>query len=127
MTDVIDNPAIRRARALTSLAAQWLQLLSFAAHTGAPVFSPDVCHYQSMLDPDASDAARLSACRAMEISVRRRLPAEEMVAEAKRARERPVDPYDLHWRITRQGAALWMIAHLLSAAIRRFENEDVGT
>jgi len=127
MMAVAEKTTLGQARDLTRLAAQWLQLLSFAAHDGAPVYSPSVCYYHAMLDPGASDTERLTACRAMERSVRRRLLAEDLAAESNRAGHRPVDPYKLHWHTTRDGAALWMIVHLLSVAIRGFENEGVTT
>jgi len=111
------------ARDLTRQAAQWLHLFSFAAYSGAPVFSPSVCHYHSMLDPTASDVDRLAACRAMQKCVLRRLQVEELKGETSRTQHRPVDPYGLHLRTTHEGAVFWMIAHLLSHAIQAFEAE----
>ncbi|MTJ04794.1 MAG: hypothetical protein FH759_08905 [Sediminimonas qiaohouensis] len=115
---------LARARDFTRRAAQWLQLIGFAAHRGAPVFSPSVCHYHAMLDPDATDTARLAACRAMRGCVWRRVQLEEQKGMETWAMQRPSDPYRLHWRTTRDGAALSMIAHLLSAAIGNFETEN---
>ncbi len=117
------DSALSRARDLACLVAQWLQLLGFAAHAGAPVFSPSVSHYHSMLNPDATDAARLAACRAMRECVLRRAWGEDLAGKATYAECRPVDPYGLHWRTSKEGAALWMIAQLLSAAIGLFEQE----
>lgn len=114
---------LRNARELTRLAAQWLRAISFAAFPGAPVFSSSVCHYHAMLDPAVSDADRLAACRVMHKSVVRRADVEDLEGQSKRLRERPVDPYGAHWHTTSDGAALWMIAHLLSCAIRGFEAE----
>lgn len=76
-----------------------------------------------MLDPAASDADRLVSCRAMRKCILRRLNVEILEGESKYLQSRPVDPYGIHWRITRDGAALWMIAHLLSHAIEVFEVE----
>ena len=111
------------ARELTRIAAQWLVILSFSAFRGAPTFSASMCHYHAMLDPDATDADRLAACRAMHACVRRRAEAEDLEGKAKRLQERPVDPYDAHWHTTRDGAAMWMITHLLDCAIRGFDAE----
>jgi hypothetical protein len=113
--------SLEHARELTRISAQWLRLISFAAFRGAPVFSPNVCHYHSMLDPVATDADRLEACRAMHECVRRRAEIEDLEGQSRQLRDRPIDPYGLHWHTTREGAALWMIAHLLSCAIRGFE------
>lgn len=125
MTGIAETSGLDHARDLTRLAAQWLRLISFTAFAGAVVYSSSVCHYHAMLDPGASDAERLGACRAMERSVQRRVQAENLAAEAKRALHGPVDPYDLHWHTTPEGAALWMIGQLLGAAIRSFEAEGV--
>ena len=57
-----ENDLLQQARTTAQMAAQWLQLLQFAAHKGAPVFSPSLCHYHDMLDPAASDVARLKSC-----------------------------------------------------------------
>ena len=111
------------ARDLTRQAAQWLHLFSFAAYLGAPVFSQSVCHYHSMLNPDASDSDRLAACRAMQKSVLRRLQVEELKGEARLLQDRPIDPYGLQLRTTHDGAVFKMIAHLLSHAIQAFEAE----
>ncbi|WP_372923098.1 hypothetical protein, partial [Roseovarius sp.] len=64
-----------------------------------------------------------AACRAMYDCVRRRAEAEDLEGKAKRLQERPVDPYGAHWHTTRDGAAMWMITHLLDCAIRGFEAE----
>jgi hypothetical protein len=42
-----------------------------------------------------------------------------------RLQHRFVDPYRIHWNTTREGAEMWMIAHLLSCAIKGFEAEAV--
>lgn len=112
---------LRTARLQAELAAQWLHLIRFAAHPGAPTFSPSVCHYHALLDPAASDFARQEACRAMLACVRQRLPIEDFNGLAKFREERPIDPYGKTWRTTRLGAQLWMIAHLLEVAIAGFE------
>ena len=109
------------ARLQAELAARWLYLIRFAAYPGAPVFSPSLCHFHSMLDPDASDDARLEACRAMLPCIQRRLSIEELEGLAKYKQERPVDPYGTAWCTTRSGAELHMIAHLLEVAITGFE------
>ncbi|WP_026758656.1 hypothetical protein [Sediminimonas qiaohouensis] len=112
---------VRTARLQAELAAQWLNLIRFAAHPGAPTFSPSLCHYHAMLDPESSDVARLEACRAMLACVRQRLPIEDFKGLAKFTEERPVDPYCKAWRTTRSGAELWAIGHLLEIAIKGFE------
>ena len=112
---------VRTARLQAELAAQWLHLVRFAAHPGAPTFSPSVCHYHTLLDPAASDPARLASCRAMLACVRQRLPIEDFKGLAKFRDERPIDPYGKVWRTTRSGAELWMIAHLLEVAIKGLE------
>ncbi len=111
----------QNARDLTRLGAQWLNLLRFTAYPGAPTFSPNLCHYHAMLDPAATDADRLASCRAMRKCVIRRMQVEELEGKSRRTQNRPVDPYGLQWRTTPDGAALWMIAHLLSHAITAFE------
>ena len=110
-----------QARSLTRYAAQWLDLLDFRAHAAAVPFSPSLSTYHDMLDPAATDAARLAACRGMHHQVRRRAEAERLEGEATHARVRPVDPYGLRWRTTRDGATLETIACLLSAAIEILE------
>ncbi|PKQ11097.1 MAG: hypothetical protein CVT70_16170 [Alphaproteobacteria bacterium HGW-Alphaproteobacteria-1] len=116
------NPeSCKTARLQAEIAAQWLHLIRFAAHPGAPIFSPSLCHYHAMLDPESSDVARLEACRAMLVSVRRRLPIENFKGLTKCREERRDDPYRKAWRTTRHGAELWMIAHLLEVAITGFE------
>jgi hypothetical protein len=120
----LDHEAkLENARELTRISAQWLRIIDFAAFKGAPVFSPSVCHYHSMLDPAATDADRLAACRAMHKCVLRRADVEELEGQSRRLQYRLVDPYQMHWHTTAEGAALWMIAHLLSCAIRGFEAE----
>jgi hypothetical protein len=120
-----DPTGLHRARELTRHAAQWLQLLGFRSRPGAPTFSKGMCHYHHMLDPEASDADRLAACRAMGPAVQRRRLAEEFVAEAEQAHKMQLDPYHLHWKTTPRGAALWAIANLLGEAIAAFEAEQV--
>jgi hypothetical protein len=116
---------LAQARSLTLYAGQWLDLIDFRAHAGAVVFSPSMSTYHDMLDPSATDAARLEACRAMRHQVRRRADVERLDGEATHARLRPVDPYGLRWRTTPDGATLETIACLLSAAIGIFElNRD---
>ena len=112
---------LEQARRLTRHAGQWLDLLNFRAHDAAPMFSNSMTTYCDMLDPEASDAARLSACRAMLRHVRRRLEVERLEGEAIYARNRPPDPYGLHWQITPHGATLDAIARLLSDAVAIFE------
>ena len=106
--------ALSRARDLARLAVQWLQILGFAAHAAAPVFSPSLRYYHSMFDPDATDAARLAACRAVRECVLRRARAEDLAGKATYAERGLVDPYGLHWRTTNEVAAFWMIAQLFS-------------
>lgn len=112
---------VSTARLQAELAAQWLHLIRFAAYPGAPTFSSSLCHFHSLLDPEASDAGRLGACRAMLACVERRLPVEDFNGLAKWREERRDDPYGNAWRTTRTGAELWMIAHLLEVAITGFE------
>jgi hypothetical protein len=126
MTDMTETTGLSRARELTRQAAQWLQVIRFRARPAAPTFSTSVCHYHAMLDPDASDAHRLVACRAMDVAVQRRLLAEGFAAEAEEVYHTALDPYRLHWQTTRDGAALSAIANLLSDAIRLFEAENVA-
>ena len=113
--------ALARARDLTRCAAQWLDLIDFRAHAAAEPFSPSMSTYHDMLDPAATDAARLAACRGMHQQVCRRVEAERLDGEAIHARQRPIDPYGLRWRTTPDGATLETIACLLSAAIEVFE------
>lgn len=115
--------SLDHARELTRIAAQWLIILRFSAFRGATVFSASMCHYHAMLDPAATDAQRLAACRAMRKCVLRRAEAEDLEGKANRLQERPVDLCDAHWHTTRDGAALRMITHLLDCAIRGFEAE----
>lgn len=111
------------ARDLTRFAGQWLDLLKFQVHAAAPTFSPSHSRYHDMLDPAATDSARLAACSVMLAAVVQNEQISRLEGEAEYARQRPVDPYNLHWRTTQQGAALTMIARLLSAAINIYENE----
>ena len=115
------SSTLAQARCLTLYAGQWLDLIDFRAHAGAGVFSPSMSTYHDMLDPSATDTARLAACRAMRHQVLRRADVERLDGEATHARLRPVDPYGLRWRTTRDGATLETIACLLSAAIEIFE------
>lgn len=112
---------LAQARNLTRRAAQWLDLIDFRAHAAAEPFSPSMSTYHDMLDPAATDAARLAACRGMHQKVCRRVEAERLEGEAIHARQRPIDPYGLRWRTTRDGATLETIANLLSAAIEAFQ------
>ncbi|MGK7752175.1 MULTISPECIES: hypothetical protein [unclassified Roseovarius] len=116
-----NTPGLTTARLQAELAARWLHLIRFAAFPGAPTFSPSMCHYHAMLDPEADDSTRLVACRAMLASVRSRIPIEDFKGFAKFTEERPKDPYDKAWKTTRLGAELWMIAHLLEIAISGLE------
>jgi len=117
-----DMPStLAQARSLTRYAGQWLDLIDFRVHAEAVVFSPSMSTYDDMLDPSATDAARLAACRAMRHHVLRRADVERLDGEANHARLRPVDPYGLRWRTTPDGATLETIACLLSAAIEIFE------
>ena len=125
MEDANPNGALEQARALSRFAAQWLERVKFRSHAVSTVFSPSLSHYHDMLDPAATDAARLSSCRRMRKSVLRRVNVEDLEGEAAHAGQRPVDPYRLHWRTTRDGATFAMIAHLLSVAIDIFETEGV--
>ena len=115
------SATLAQARCLTLYAGQWLDLIDLRAHAGAGVFSPSMSTYHDMLDPSATDTARLAACRAMRHQVLRRAEAESLDGEADYSRLRPVDPYGLRWRTTRDGASLETIACLLSAAIGIFE------
>ena len=119
----MDSTTLRSARDLTTWAAQWLELIGFQALKGGVTFSPSLTLYHDMLDPSASDAAKLEACRAIRSQVLRRVPLEEIAGEEKYLQDRPNDPYRAHWKITREGAVLNMIAHILSAGIQRFEAE----
>jgi pyrroline-5-carboxylate reductase len=112
---------LAQARDLTRRAAQWLDLIDFRTHAAAGTFSPSMSTYHDMLDPDATDAARLAACRGMHQQVCRRIEAERLEGEATYARQRPVDPYGLRWRTTPDGATLEATASLLSNAIESFE------
>jgi hypothetical protein len=111
-----------QGRSLTRRAAQWLDLIDFRAHAAAVPFSPSMSTYHDMLDPAATDAGRLAACRGMYQKVCRRAEAQRLEGEATDARLRPVDPYGLRWRTTRDGATLETIACLLSASIEIFES-----
>ena len=110
-----------QAHALTRRAAQWLDLIDFRAHAAAEPFSPSMSTFHDMLDPAATDAARLAACRGMHRQVCRRVEVERLEGEASHARLRPIDPYGLRWRTTPDGATLETIACLLSAAIEAFQ------
>jgi hypothetical protein len=112
---------LAQARGLTRRSAQWLDLIDFRAHAGAEAFPPSMSTYHDMLDPAATDAARLAACRGMRQQVCRRVESESLDGEAAYARQRPIDPYGLRWRTTHDGATLETIACLLSAAIEIFE------
>ena len=78
-----------------------------------------------MLDPAASDVDRLTACRAMQLAVQRRMLGEEFEAEKDEGYKTVIDPYRAHWKTTRDGAAFWAIESLLSRAIRAFEAENI--
>ena len=112
---------LAQARDLARRAAQWLDLIDFRAHAAAVPFSPSMSAYHDMLDPTATDSARLAACRSIYQQVCRRVEVERLEGEATLARVRPVDPYGLRWRTTRDGATLEIVARLLSAAIKIFE------
>ncbi|WP_297543678.1 hypothetical protein [Roseovarius sp.] len=123
MRATANTPDPTTARLQADLAAQWLALIGFSAYPGAPSFGPGMCHYSAILDPDGSDEARLESCRAMLACVRRKITIEEYAGHAQYIRDRPVDPYGKHWRVTRHGAELWMIAHLLDMAIAGLKAE----
>lgn len=112
---------LAQARDLTRLAAQWLDLIDFRAHAAAEPFSPSMSTYHDMLDPAATDAARLAACRRMHQQVCRRVEVERLEGEATHARLRLIDPYGLRWRTTRDGATLETIARQLSTAIEALQ------
>ena len=112
---------LARARDLTRRAAQWLDLIDFRVHAAVETFSPSMSTYHDMLDPAATDAARLAACRGMHQQVCRRVKVERLKGEAAYACHRPIDPYGLRWRTTQNGATLETIARLLSSAIESFE------
>jgi len=113
--------ALETARTLTRFAAQWMELMKFRAHASAPAFSPSMSHYHDMLDPAATDSARLAACRTIRECVLRQAHNEDLDGEATYVGRRPMDPYRLHWRTTREGATLWMIGQILTTAIESFE------
>lgn len=119
--DAMTSSNLKTARFQSEFAAQWLELIGFAAHPGGVSFSPSLCHYHAILDPNSTDEARLQACRAMLACVRRRIPLEEFEGRAKYKAERPVDPYRKWWKTTRFGAELIVIALLLDLAILGFE------
>jgi len=125
MTQNAETTRLQNARELTRQAAQWLELLSFRSRPGVTPFSTNVCHYHAMLDPRASDVDRLTACRAMQPAVQRRMLAEEFAAEDEQVYQTVMDPYRAHWKTTRDGAALWAIETLLCGAIRTFEAENI--
>lgn len=111
---------LTRARHLTRLAAQWLQLLRFRTRAAAPVFASGVSTYHAMLDPHATDSERLAECLAMLPHVLRQVVIEHVAGEATYADTRPMDPYQAHWQTTERGAALTIIAAQLTEAIRIF-------
>lgn len=113
---------LEQGRALARIAAQWLVLIRFRAHGGAPVFSPSVSRYHDMLNPKAGDEARSEACRAMLALVCEQVLREDMIGRETYAQERPVDPYRQHWQTTERGACLTAISSLLARAIRGFEH-----
>src|SRR6056297_3307667 len=115
------SATLAQARSLTRYAGQWLDLINFRAHAGAGTFSPSMSTYHDMLDPAATDAARLAACRSMYQQVCRRVEVERLEGEATHARLRLIDPYGLRWRTTRDGATLETIARQLSTAIEALQ------
>jgi|AntRauTorcE11898_2_1112593.scaffolds.fasta_scaffold34276_1 hypothetical protein len=125
MTQPAYTTGLPHARELTRHAAQWLELLGFRSRPGATPFGTNMCHYHAMLDPAASDVDRLTACRAMQLAVQRRMLAEEFAAEEDLACKTVMDPYRAHWQTTRDGAAFWAIENLLCGAIRAFEAENI--
>jgi len=125
MTQHAETTGLQRARELSRHAAQWLELIGFRSRPGVTPFSTNVCHYHAMLDPAASDVDRLTACRAMQTAVQRRMLAEEFAAEEEQVYKTVMDPYRAHWQTTRDGAALWAIENLLSGAIEAFHAEHI--
>ena len=103
---------LAQAHDLTRSAVQWLDLIAFRAHAAAEPFSPSISKYHDMLDPTATDAVRLAACRGMHQQVCRRVEVERLEGEATYARQRTIDPHGLRWRITCYGATLETIASL---------------
>lgn len=114
---------LEQGRALARMAAQWLVLIRFRAHGGAPVFSPSVSRYHDMLNPEANDKARSEACRAMLALVREQILCEDMIGRETYAQERPVDPYRQYWQTTERGAALAVISGLLTGALEGLERD----
>ncbi len=89
--------AVLQARDLTRFAAQWLEPLKFQKHASAPTFSPSVSVYHAMLNPAATDTARMDACVIMLAAVIRKRQISLLEGDAEYARQRTVDPYGLHW------------------------------
>lgn len=112
---------LEEARNLTRFSGQWLRLLGFQPHPAAPTFSPSLSVYHDMLDPGATDGARFAACTALKSPVMQQVRAEQSRGEAKFVQTRPVDPYGLELRTTCDGAALEVIAGLLSKAVNLFD------
>ncbi len=119
MMDRVES--LEHGRARTVEAARWLRLIRYRHHEGAPVFSSAIRNYADMFDPAATDARRLAACRVMLAGLLRQAAQERLAGEAIYARDRPVDPYGLEWRITPCGAVLEGIARTLEDAIAAFE------
>lgn len=116
---------LEQGRTFGRMAGQWLALIRFRAHGGAPVFSPSVSRYHDMLSPEASDGTRCEACHAMLALVRVQVLREEMIARETYAKERPIDPYRQHWQTTERGACLAAISCLLAVAIKGFEQAGI--
>lgn len=119
-----DAPELARARRESLRAGQWLRLLLFRVHPGAPILGPGMTHYAHLLDPAADDADRRASCAALLPHVRRQADDERWRAEGERARRQAGDPFDREWPTTQRGAALEAIAELMEAALADFDRRD---
>ncbi|MDO5643452.1 MAG: hypothetical protein Q4G26_13840 [Paracoccus sp. (in: a-proteobacteria)] len=98
-------------------AGRILRLIRFQTHAEAPIFAPGISTYADMMDPDAEDAARLSACRDLLGPVRCRI-ALEALTMPKRRQSKYDNPYGVELATSATGLLLIYCEAHLRAAIR---------
>lgn len=120
------KPDLDTARQQARRAAQWLTVIRFQAHPGAPVFRPGISTYAHMVDPTAADDVRLQACRGILPAVEFQAQQEHWRHKGQQAPARDRDPHGAEWETTERGAVLELVAEFLRNAIEAFESTGAG-